>query len=476
MSSSSGNETDKDQIFDAIVIGCGISGLMTARELIRVGKSFLILEDSDGIGGIWHSLAKPASKLQHDSHYYLLNTFFATPEFPSSSIHGEVSRDTVLKMLDAFARYHGINQKIHFRTRVKRFEVDDKASSNQAAHQAVVSVFTEPCASPNRDHLPAFVESTESPSIVSSSAASAPSNARSRVYRCRDLFVCTGSLSGEARHFKEWDRADERKRINYVQIRSYPELFRAHQVRHLTVMGAGSSAVETVLAALQHGVESVTMVYHHHVGFYFNSPINELVYGAGLIIPPAWWIWVYNWLTWLLAIVFYRTKLPPIEYDDAHLYPFSSALIAAYSKGKVKLEKQLTPEMEKKTDLIIEAMGFRNALRQFDMEEKKLTNLNMIYDRPSKPLHHVYFVGFIHEGAGTVPISVRLELLYLMHCLKRGIQPHPNHVHTSYLSGYQYVRLLQRTFGIFDLEVWSQLIQFGLRTVMASLKWIVLKA
>lgn len=43
--------TDHSTIYDVIVVGAGIAGLTTARELTRAGHKVLVLEARDRVGG-----------------------------------------------------------------------------------------------------------------------------------------------------------------------------------------------------------------------------------------------------------------------------------------------------------------------------------------------------------------------------------------------------------------------------------------
>lgn len=42
-----------EKIYDVVVIGAGISGLATAKNVIDADLSVVVLEQSDHVGGLW---------------------------------------------------------------------------------------------------------------------------------------------------------------------------------------------------------------------------------------------------------------------------------------------------------------------------------------------------------------------------------------------------------------------------------------
>jgi phytoene dehydrogenase-like protein len=42
-----------EKVYDVVVVGAGISGLATAKNVLDAGFSVVVLEQSDHVGGLW---------------------------------------------------------------------------------------------------------------------------------------------------------------------------------------------------------------------------------------------------------------------------------------------------------------------------------------------------------------------------------------------------------------------------------------
>ena len=66
---SKGNE-NSNQIFDAIVIGAGISGMYQLYSLRKLGKSVKVLEAGSDVGGTWYWNRYPGCRFDSESYSY----------------------------------------------------------------------------------------------------------------------------------------------------------------------------------------------------------------------------------------------------------------------------------------------------------------------------------------------------------------------------------------------------------------------
>lgn len=115
------------------VIGAGMSGLVTARELLRESHDVTVFEKSNRVGGIWVYDTRvesdpvgldPAREKVHSSLYALLRTNLPRPlmGFSDYPFTGRVFRDArefprheeVLQFLEAFASDHGLTDFVKF--------------------------------------------------------------------------------------------------------------------------------------------------------------------------------------------------------------------------------------------------------------------------------------------------------------------------------------------------------------------------
>ena len=66
--------------YDAIVIGCGMSGILAGIHLKNSGKKFIILEKAGTLGGTWRDNTYPGLTCDVPSHAYTYS-FEPNPEW-----------------------------------------------------------------------------------------------------------------------------------------------------------------------------------------------------------------------------------------------------------------------------------------------------------------------------------------------------------------------------------------------------------
>ncbi|KAI3745004.1 hypothetical protein L1987_58104 [Smallanthus sonchifolius] len=127
------------------VIGAGISGLLTARELVRENQRVTVFEKSDQIGGTWvynHRVEVdgclqlvPNRSVVHSSLYSSLRTNLPRPLMGFSDFSFEdksygdprmfPGHEEVLKFLQDFANEFGVSEVIRFNSEVVRVDSRD---------------------------------------------------------------------------------------------------------------------------------------------------------------------------------------------------------------------------------------------------------------------------------------------------------------------------------------------------------------
>lgn len=133
------------------VIGAGVAGLNTARELKKDGHEVVVYEKSDQIGGIWVYTPEieedplgqiPDRKVVHTSLYASLRTnapgfLMGFSDYPfrvgQSQSNDYPGHADVLQFLNNFARDFGLFDNIRFNTQVIR--VEQMITPSDAAHR-----------------------------------------------------------------------------------------------------------------------------------------------------------------------------------------------------------------------------------------------------------------------------------------------------------------------------------------------------
>ncbi|HET7887236.1 MAG TPA: NAD(P)/FAD-dependent oxidoreductase [Bradyrhizobium sp.] len=108
--------TQKTEHFDVVIIGAGLSGIGAGYHLQQkcAGKSYVILEGRDCIGGTWDLFRYPG--IRSDSDMFTLGYSFKPWTDPKAIADGP----SILKYVRETAAENGIDKKIRFRHRVKR--------------------------------------------------------------------------------------------------------------------------------------------------------------------------------------------------------------------------------------------------------------------------------------------------------------------------------------------------------------------
>src|SRR6185369_13004958 len=102
--------------FDVLIVGAGLSGIGAAYHLQTrcPGKSLVILEARDDLGGTWDLFRYPG--IRSDSDMYTLGYSFRPWTDPKAIADGP----SILRYIRATAQEYGVERHIRFRHRVKR--------------------------------------------------------------------------------------------------------------------------------------------------------------------------------------------------------------------------------------------------------------------------------------------------------------------------------------------------------------------
>ncbi|MBX9745855.1 MAG: NAD(P)/FAD-dependent oxidoreductase [Hyphomonadaceae bacterium] len=125
--------------FDVVIVGAGLSGIGAGYHLQRdcPGKSYVILENRDAIGGTWDLFRYPG--IRSDSDMFTLGYGFK----PWTEQKAIADGPSIRKYVNETAREHGIDQHIRFKHKVVRASWNSSEArwTVEAEHAGVVKRF-----------------------------------------------------------------------------------------------------------------------------------------------------------------------------------------------------------------------------------------------------------------------------------------------------------------------------------------------
>ena len=121
---SKGNE-NSNQIFDAIVIGAGISGMYQLYSLRKLGKSVKVVEAGSDVGGTWYWNRYPGCRFDSESYSYAYSFSKDLLEEWDWTEHFSPQPET-LKYLQYVAKKFDLKKDIQFNAKVKAANYDSK--------------------------------------------------------------------------------------------------------------------------------------------------------------------------------------------------------------------------------------------------------------------------------------------------------------------------------------------------------------
>jgi 4-hydroxyacetophenone monooxygenase len=111
---------DVKQRFRVVVIGAGMSGLLTAIRLEEAGIPYVVIEKNSGVGGTWFENTYPGCRVDIANHFYCYS-FEPNPDWTEFfSQHGELRR-----YFEDCATKYGVRPHIRFETEVVAATYDE---------------------------------------------------------------------------------------------------------------------------------------------------------------------------------------------------------------------------------------------------------------------------------------------------------------------------------------------------------------
>ena len=111
---------------DVVVVGSGFSGIGMAVALRATGRSFVILEKGDEIGGTWRENRYPGVACDVPSHLYSFS-FDLNPYWSHTYSSGDVIQDYLLSVVEK----HGLREHVRFDSWMQAAAYDDASGTWQ---------------------------------------------------------------------------------------------------------------------------------------------------------------------------------------------------------------------------------------------------------------------------------------------------------------------------------------------------------
>jgi 4-hydroxyacetophenone monooxygenase len=117
-------DLDADRDFRVVVVGAGMSGLLTAHRLQQAGIDYTIVEKNSDVGGTWYENTYPGCRVDNPNHQYSYS-FAQRHDWP---LHYSDQRVLHGYLRDC-ARDFGVRDHIRFDTEVRSLTWDDATST-----------------------------------------------------------------------------------------------------------------------------------------------------------------------------------------------------------------------------------------------------------------------------------------------------------------------------------------------------------
>lgn len=109
--------------YDLLIVGAGVSGLVTAKHALRAGLSVLIIEASSRVGGIWAFEPDKPGGVMYSTRINVSKYNYAFAEFPfPEEVSDFPDHREVFTYIEAYTIEHAINDHIVFNTEVVNLE------------------------------------------------------------------------------------------------------------------------------------------------------------------------------------------------------------------------------------------------------------------------------------------------------------------------------------------------------------------
>ncbi len=248
--------------FDVLIVGAGLSGIGAACHLTMKcpGKSFVLLEGRDTIGGTWDLFRYPG--IRSDSDMYTLGYSFR----PWTEAKAIADGPAILNYVRETAAAYGVNRRIRFGHQVKRasWSSDEARWTVEAEH------------GPDRE----LVRVT-----------------------CNFLFTCSGYYD-YAGGYTPVFAGTERFQGRIVHPQSWPEDL-DYAGKRVVVIGSGATAV-TLVPAMAKTAAHVTMLQRSPTYVVSRPAEDEVANWLRRKLPAKLAYGITRWRNVLLTMFFYK--------------------------------------------------------------------------------------------------------------------------------------------------------------------------
>jgi 4-hydroxyacetophenone monooxygenase len=150
-------ELDPDRDFSVLVVGAGMSGLLTAHRLQQAGIEYTVVDQNPDVGGTWYENSYPGCRVDNPNHNYSYS-FAQRHDWP---LHYS-DQQVLHAYFSDFARDFGLLDRIRLRTEVRSLTWDDSratwsvvlARPDGTEETLVVNAVVSAVGQLNRPHLP----------------------------------------------------------------------------------------------------------------------------------------------------------------------------------------------------------------------------------------------------------------------------------------------------------------------------------
>ncbi len=121
-------ELDRDETFDAIIVGAGFGGLYALHRLREAGLRARVYEAADGVGGTWYWNRYPGARCDAESLAYSMSL---SPELDQEWEWTEryATQPEILRYIEHISERFDLLRDIRFERRVERARYDDASGS-----------------------------------------------------------------------------------------------------------------------------------------------------------------------------------------------------------------------------------------------------------------------------------------------------------------------------------------------------------
>ncbi len=114
---------DAKQAFHVVVVGAGMSGLLSGVRLQEAGIPFTIVEKHADVGGTWYQNTYPGCRVDSENHMYAYS--FKPKDWPQHFSQQEVLRGYFAETADD----HGLRERIRFETEVTELAWQEESAT-----------------------------------------------------------------------------------------------------------------------------------------------------------------------------------------------------------------------------------------------------------------------------------------------------------------------------------------------------------